>query len=125
MDRKEQAVELKKSGYNCTQSVLCAFEEELGYSREELMKIGAAFGVGMGTFHTTCGCVIGAGLILGMKTYEGKPILRNAKQLVNAFEEKCGASLCNELKGIESGEVLCSCEDCVRCAVELAEESLA
>ena len=28
MDRKEYAVQLKHSGYNCCQAVLCAFEKE-------------------------------------------------------------------------------------------------
>ena len=32
---------------------------------------------------------------------------------------------CRELKGIDTGKVLCSCENCVRNAVRAAEEVLA
>ena len=33
------------------------------------------------------------------------------------FAEKCGATICKDLKGIETGRVLCSCPECVRNAV--------
>jgi hypothetical protein len=36
-----------------------------------------------------------------------------------AFTETCGASLCKDLKGRDTGRALCSCDDCVRCAVDL------
>ena len=40
-----------------------------------------------------------------------------ARQLVAGFQEKCGATICKDLKGIETGRVLCSCPECVRNAV--------
>lgn len=41
MDKKEYAVQLKHSGYNCCQAVLCAFAEEAGMNEDELKRIGA------------------------------------------------------------------------------------
>ena len=121
MDRKEYAVQLKHAGYNCAQAVLCAFTEETGMPEEELMKLGAAFGVGMGCMEATCGALIGAQLLMGLKEYQGRPVLRTARDLHRAFTEKCGASLCKDLKGRDTGIVLCECDDCVRAAVELIE----
>lgn len=40
-----------------------------------------------------------------------------SRQLVAGFQEKCGATICKDLKGIETGRVLCSCPECVRNAV--------
>ena len=121
MERKELAVELKHNGYNCCQAVLCAYKDELGTSEEDLKKMGAAFGVGMGCMEATCGALIAAGIILGLKEYEGKPILRNAADIHRQFSDMCGASLCKDLKGRDTGIVLCECDDCVRNAVKIIE----
>ena len=123
MDRKEQAVELKHNGYNCSQAVLCAFADKLSLHEEELKQLGASFGVGMGCMEGTCGALIAAEMILGLKKYEGKPILRDAAALHKAFVEKCGASICKDLKGRDTGVVLCECDDCVRNAVEIIQEN--
>ena len=124
MDKKEYAVQLKHGGYNCAQAVLCAFTKETGMAEEELMKLGAAFGVGMGCMEATCGALIGAQMLLGLKEYQGRPLLRAARELHQAFTEKCGASLCKDLKGRNTGIVLCECDDCVRAAAELVENRL-
>ena len=121
MERKELAVELKHNGCNCCQAVLLAFKDELSYSEEELKKMGAAFGVGMGCMEATCGSLCAAQMILGMKEYEGKPVLRDAAAIAKGFNDRCGATICKELKGLETGVVLCECDDCVRNAVAVLE----
>ena len=125
MDKKELAVTLKHNGYNCAQAVLCTFVNETGLSEELLKQIGAGFGVGMGCMEATCGALIGAQIIMGLKKYKAVPVLKNARELHQAFTEKCGASICKDLKGRDTGKVICECDDCVRCAVELAEKILA
>lgn len=122
MDKKEKAVELKHSGYNCAQAVLCVFTDETGIAEDFLKRIGAGFGVGMGCMEATCGALIGAEILMGLEKYKGKPVLRAAKEMHQAFAEKCGASICKDLKGRDTGKVICECDDCVRHAVELAEE---
>ncbi len=122
--RSDTAVQLKKSGYNCCQAVLCAFAEDTGYTEEQMKQIGASFCAGMGGMEGTCGALIGAEVLLGMHTYQGKPILRDAARLHSAFIERCGASVCKDLKGIGTGRVLCPCEECVRNAARLAEEMI-
>jgi len=124
MSRKEEAVVRKHNGYNCCQAVLCTFAEESGLPEETLKQLGAAFCAGMGCMEATCGALCAAEMLLGLKKYDGRPILRDAASLHRAFTEKCGASICKDLKGIGTGKVICECDDCVRAAVELAEERL-
>ncbi len=125
MTKQERAVELKNrtgdAHYNCCQAVACVFSEEAGVSEETLRKIGAGFGLGMGGMEATCGALCGAEMILGLMKYNGKPIRNDAKELHAKFTEKCGASICREIKGVGTGKVLCSCDDCVRNAVEILE----
>ena len=122
MERKELAAGYKLGGYNCAQAVLKAFEPELGLDEATLMKLGTGFGIGMGTMEGTCGALVGAQMVQGLL----KPgaTLRDAKQTTKSFKELCGATACKDIKGKDTGVVLCSCEDCVRHAVELAEAQI-
>lgn len=126
MEKQEYAVELKHSGgCNCCQAVLCAFADELGMEPALLKKLGAGFGVGMGCQEATCGALCAVEIMLGLRQYEGRPVLRAAAALHEAFREKCGGSaICKDLKGRDTGVMLCSCDDCVRNAVAVAEELL-
>lgn len=70
MNRAEKAVELKHNGYNCAQAVLASYADILPIDAESLKKLGAAFGVGMGTRDTVCGALAAAQMILGLVKYE-------------------------------------------------------
>ena len=122
MNRKEYAVELKHNGCNCAQAVLCTFSDKTGLTTEQLMKLGAGFGFGMGCMEATCGALLAAEMLMGLTKYEGKQMLRTAREIHQKFVDKCGASICKELKGIDTGVELCKCDDCIRNAVILAEE---
>lgn len=121
MDRAEQAVEYK-SKMNCCQAVLAAFPEVTGFSEETMKRIGSAFGSGMGGMEGTCGALVGAEMVLGMKLFHGKPLHAKAKEMHQEFHNRAGSTICKELKGIDAGTVLCSCNDCVRHAVRITEE---
>ena len=127
-EKQSQAVELKnKTGdahYNCAQAVACVFSDEAGIDELTLKKLGAGFGLGMGCMEATCGALCGAEMILGLMKYNGKPIRNDAKELYKKFEEKCGATICKEIKGVGTVKMLCSCDDCVRNAVEILEQTL-
>ena len=106
-ERAAAAAELKATGKcNCTQSVV---------------KVGYA--AGMGCMESTCGALIGAVMVAGILT-DGKGTPRISKELVQNFERKCGATICKDLKGIETGKVLCPCPECVRNAVLSLGEAL-
>ena len=108
---------------NCTQAVLKAFADRLPVDEETLMKLGAGYAAGMGCMESTCGALIGAVMVAGIAT-DGKGTPRAAKQLLEKFEETCGATLCKELKGIETGTPLCPCPECVRNAVLALDDVL-
>ncbi len=121
MNRAEKAVEFKHDKHNCCQAVLAAFEDVTGFPKDTMRRLGVAFGSGMGGMEGTCGALCGAEMVLGMKS-DGKPLHARAKELHQAFREKAGATICKELKGIETGKMLCSCDDCVRFATEIVEQ---
>ncbi len=123
-NRSERAVILKHSGYNCAQSVLCAFAKESGLDEETLKKLGAAFCAGMGAMNATCGALCAAEMLLGLIRYEGKPVLKDAAAIHAEFTSRCGASICRDLKGIDTGTMICSCDDCVRNAAAIISETL-
>ena len=126
--KQDRAVELKNrtgdAHYNCCQAVACVFSEETGIDGDVLRRIGAGFGLGMGGMEGTCGALCGAEMVLGLTKYKGKPIRNEAKELHRRFTEMCGGSICKEIKGVGTGKVLCSCDDCVRNAVELLESTI-
>lgn len=124
-ERAEQAVEFKHNRNNCAQSVLLAFQKELDKSPEELKQMGAAFGLGMGGMQATCGSLCGAAMALGYLDKSGKPTPMVMRGMVEKFRERAGALVCEDLKGIKTKKMLCSCDDCVRHAVTILEEQLA
>ena len=52
-------------------------------------------------------------------------VLALARTILPRFKELCGATACRDLKGIGTGKVLCSCDNCVRNAVLAVDEALA
>ena len=132
MEKKELAIALHDKKYNCCQSVACAFCQELGVEEQTLFKAGEGFGLGMGCMDGTCGALSGAILLAGFKNSDGNlddpgtkaSTYQLSKQMVEAFRERCGSTVCRELKGVDTGKMLCSCPDCIRIGVEVAQEVL-
>ncbi len=130
-DKQVKAADLHNKGYNCAQSVACAFCEELGFDEETVFRLAEGFGLGMGGMQCTCGAVSGAVMLAGM--LHSKPEMsgrskaftyKMAREIPAKFFEKNGSLICGELKGVETGKVLRSCPGCIDDAVEIAEEVL-
>ncbi len=116
-ERAAQAAAWKAAGHcNCAQAVVKAFEDKIPVDADTLMKLGAGYAAGMGCMESTCGALIGAVMVAGIVT-DGKGTPRISKELLQSFQEKCGATLCKDLKGMETGAPLCPCPECVRNAV--------
>lgn len=128
MDKKELAVSLHNRKFNCCQSVICAFAQETGVDALTLFKMSEGFGLGMGGMECTCGAIMAAGLINSDGQLDSPATkadtYRLSRELVKRFRQKCGSTVCRELKGADTGEVLCSCQDCICNAVEAAQEVL-
>ncbi|MCR4588493.1 MAG: C-GCAxxG-C-C family protein [Lachnospiraceae bacterium] len=115
-ERAEKAVEYKHTGCNCCQAVTAACADLMDADPETVKKLTSGFAVGMGCMEATCGSLIGAVMTAGMlKDGRGTPM--TAKQILQDFEQRSGATLCKDLKGRDTGKVVCECDDCVRNAV--------
>ncbi len=108
---------------NCCQAVVRAFADTLDMPVDKLMQLSAGFGSGMGTMEGPCGALAGAIVVAGLRT-GGNGTMSLSRKILPRFKELCGATICRDLKGIGTGKILCSCENCVRNAVLAAEEAL-
>lgn len=122
--RVEEAVNNKKNGYNCAQAVACAFCDYAGISEDEMKKITQGFAVGMGTMEGSCGAIAGAAVVLGMANDNPGKTFKDVRGIMSQFKEQNGSVICKELKGLETGEVLRECNDCVMDAAMLLEAAL-
>ena len=104
MSKTEEAAKLFNSGFNCSQSVLAVFSEELGLDRDTALKLTSGFGSGMNRGEI-CGTVSGAVMALGLKfghcksdDRETRRNMRNtAKEFTRRFEAKNGCLICRDL----------------------------
>ena len=90
-------------------------------------------GSGMGVMEM-CGALSGMAMIIGLDNSQGGTeegsrtkgdTYKKIRSKVEKFKEKNGSCICRELKGVETGKVLCSCPQCIADAVALTEEYLA
>lgn len=108
MDRVQKAIDLFKSGCNCSQAVICAYSDLFGMDGETAMRVSEGFGGGMGRMRLTCGAVSGMFMLVGLKYSKGIPkdletrtkIYDTVQQMAKAFEEKNGSIVCGDLLGI-------------------------
>ena len=124
LDERMEYGARRKKEMNCCQAVLVAFADKLGKGEADLLRLGSGFGSGMATMEGTCGALVGAIMVSSLFSAEGEA-RNNSRAIMSRFKELCGgATICRDLKGVETGKVLCSCEDCVRNAVLAAGEAL-
>lgn len=131
-DRIELADELHRKGYSCSQSVAVACADMVDVPKEILFRAMEGFGAGMGTGDGVCGALSGALLIAGLKNSTGNlespnskaSTMKISKAMLTSFRDKSGALICRELKGADTGKMICSCSDCIKHGVEVAEENL-
>lgn len=132
MTKKELAIALHDRKFNCCQAVACAFAQEAGVDVPTLFKAAEGFGLGMGGMSGTCGALSGAILLAGFVNSDGNldapatkaDTYKLSKELLEKFREKCGSTICQELKGIGTQKVLCTCPDCIANAVETVTQVL-
>lgn len=108
MTKHELAMQNFKNGYNCAQSVLLAFSDELCLDPETLKMISSPFGGGMGRMREVCGAVSGMLMVTGLKcgysdpqaTDEKAKLYSLVQKLAGEFKEKNGSIICRELLGV-------------------------
>jgi C_GCAxxG_C_C family probable redox protein len=126
-----RAREYHEKGYNCAQSVACAFLPVLTIDEPTLFAVMEGFGGGMGGNDATCGALSGAVAVGSLLTSSGDvntitkaKTYELAKVMVQKFEQKTKSLVCKELKGTESGVPLQSCPLCIEDAVLIAQQVL-
>ncbi len=130
MDRKKQAVQLHKSGFNCAQSVVCSFCNIMAVDPIEAFRMSEGLGFGMGTMGT-CGAVSAMAMVVGMKISDGnmddpktkRECYQMMKKLTEEFKEKNGSIMCSDLKS-SGNDNKKSCNELIENAVELLDKHL-
>ncbi len=120
---------LHDKGYNCAQAVACAYADLVGADKKVLFAATEGLGLGMGGMEGTCGALSGACIVCGLAKSGAdleNPTTKGAtykvsRELVSRFAELSGATRCRDLKGIDTGEVLCSCPQCIENAARVLE----
>lgn len=101
-DKAKKAEELFLSGYNCAQSVFCAFCEDFGINFEVGLKMTSSMGGGMGRLREVCGAVSSMFLLVGLK----RGYIENNNDEIKANHYKLIQDLADEFKN-EFGSILC------------------
>jgi len=105
MDYSEKALSFFDTNYNCAQSVLVTFAEDLGITEDESLKVASAFGGGIARQQLTCGAVTGAAMALGLRYGKGisdsdenkLDTYQKTIELFNEFTRLNGSTSCFEL----------------------------
>lgn len=103
MTHLEKAQELRARTdvhFNCCQSVLVAFAEDMGLTEQQAFDLGTNFGSGM-RCGSVCGTLTGALMVLGMKGYDEE----QSTAFLRKFREDHGEINCAALlkKSHEAG----------------------
>ena len=144
MTHKEKAIELLKKKYHCSQALLGAFAGDFGLDLKTAFKISTCFGGGMRQ-GTTCGCITGGLLVLGLafgftdpqdkelETYGN----RKTEEYIRTFREKMqGDVFCRDILGKDiskpeemaiirqEGLILQKCPRAFSASIEILEKML-
>lgn len=111
-DRIAKAVELFRSGYNCSQSVVGAFADMYGFNHEQAMHMSASFGAGIGRMRLTCGAACGLFMLAGLERCAIQGSDRVGKmanyalvqELAAEFKKRNGTLQCANLLGLKKPE---------------------
>ena len=103
--RMKRAEELFMLGFNCSQSVATAFADVYGYTEEQMLRVSAGFGAGIGRMRLSCGAFNAMALLAGLENGSVTPGDREGKsanymtvqQLAARFQEEHGSLICAEL----------------------------
>ncbi len=133
-NKVSQAMDLHSKGYNCAQSVVMVFAEDVLLDRNIAETMSAAFGGGVAKMREICGCVSAMALLSGFVEdnigSDGKPDVMKTydwtRSLADEFRNQCGEVVCKKLKGIEPGSSKPpqACRELIATAVRLIGEKL-
>ena len=108
--KEQKARDLFKSGYNCAQSVFCAFCEDFEIDFVTGLKLSSSFGGGMGRLREVCGAVSAMFMLAGLKfgyitnndDEKKAEHYKFIQELAEKFKNENGSIICRELLGVDS-----------------------
>lgn len=138
---KQQVADLFMRGQDCSQVVLSHYAEQLGLTEEEANRIAACYGGGSG-IGETCGAVIGALAVIGLKYGHKGPddmeqkneLMAKRAEFVEKWRARRPGCMCRELLGydvsdpeqfqiiLEKGLMFDLCPELVLDAIEILDE---
>lgn len=118
-ERVNRAVELFRSGFNCSQSIVIAFADLYGFTEEQAARMSASFGGGIGRMRETCGAACGMFILAGLETGSTDPNDRKGKgdnyavvqELAEEFRKRNGSLICAELLGVKKSNTDAECNN--------------
>jgi len=139
--RKTKAIAFFREGYNCAQSIIGSFEDQLGNNTHMLMDMAAGFGAGMGRLQKTCGAVTGAFIVMSSMNNPNLPgarerLDRDIQDFAARFQEHFGELNCKGLiqydlnseherqKANENGTFENKCQQYIEFSIDTLEELL-
>ena len=131
-DRKQLAKGYFEQGYNCCQSVVLAYADELELDNETIIRLTSSFGGGMGRLKEVCGALSGIFMVAGLKygylspgaSDEKKEHYESLQYMAGKFKEKNGSLLCRDLLDEENDPHHALCAGYVEDAVGILEEEI-
>lgn len=104
-EKVKEALERFSGPFNCFQSVILPWAEELGLTPQNLAPLGAGFGGGMGRLQEACGAFTGGVMVLGALFGSDKEkCYGRVRSLGEAVRNRFGALRCRDLLGIDMSD---------------------
>jgi C_GCAxxG_C_C family probable redox protein len=111
---EENTISTFRAGLNCSQAVVAAWSEKLGFDKEMALGISAGFGGGMGRLQETCGAVTGAFMVIGIYNSHKYPDNAERKEKSYAMVQEFNARFIEKHKSNK-------CKDLINCDLSSAE----
>lgn len=112
-EKQELGLSYFEKGYNCAQSSLIPFTEELGVDKKTALSLTGAMGGGITCGNNMCGALLGVASGIGAKygqteDFDSKSkqeCIKVTKEFLKAFKDKHGCVNCEDLLGYNINEV--------------------
>lgn len=124
-DRKEEALQLRKEGYNCAQTVLMVFDDIIGLDKATLCRLASGLGSGVGGSGELCGVpnaiAIAQGFQFPAEASAKVASMKRARSLMDEFMKYSDGKLrCADIKGSENPV---PCNDLILHGIEILHNS--
>ncbi|OCN05870.1 hypothetical protein A4S06_07455 [Erysipelotrichaceae bacterium MTC7] len=112
MNQENQAMKLFQEGYNCAQSVFCAYSETYGVDEVTSFRLSQGFGGGIAHSGDVCGAACGMVMVASMHLCQALDVDKQKKeatyakieQMLQEFEACNGAKDCHDLLAMDDGQ---------------------